>query len=220
MTPIEPQRRKLTSAVVPALAAAGLAGLAALFVVGRQASVPDISGAPPPPGCIVDGAETVGGPISLLDVNGSPVTEADFSSGPAIVYFGFTHCPDICPTTLYALAEALALPGGFDVQPIMITVDPIRDTPAAMRAYVGTEGFPAGLVGLSGSEAQLEPIKRAFGVVARQSPRDGTDDYSVDHTSFLYVMDETWTTRSRMLSVGASPADIAACISAGLSRPH
>ena len=74
-------------------------------------------------------------------------TQADFAGEPAVIYFGFTHCPDICPTSMYTLAEALAEPDGYDVQPILITVDPERDTPARMGEYTRTQGFPPGLVG-------------------------------------------------------------------------
>src|SRR6185295_12855525 len=132
----------------------------------------------------------------LVDSNGAHVTQADFAGQPAIVYFGFTHCPDACPTTMYTLAEALAEPGGYDVQPVLITVDPERDTAAVMGQYVHTEGFPAGLVGLTGSSAQIEAAKRGFRVYATRAPIEGApaDVYNVDHTSFLYVLDRNWRT--------------------------
>src|SRR5262245_22102059 len=97
---VEQPRRRLTSAIVPALAIAGVAGLVALLAVGRfrESAV-----AAAPEGCILEGAELVGGPISLVDARRQPVTEADFAGAPAILYFGFTHCPDVCPTTMYAL---------------------------------------------------------------------------------------------------------------------
>jgi protein SCO1/2 len=127
----------------------------------------------------------------------------------------------VCPTTLYTLGEALRAPGGYDIQPIMITVDPSRDTPALMNAYVETEGFPEGLVGLSGSQAEVEAAISSFKAVARRAPIQGGSaaEYNMDHTSFLYVMDENWRLRAKMLSIGAQPADVAACIAAGLGAP-
>jgi protein SCO1/2 len=215
--PVEQPRRKLTGAIVPALAAAGLAGLATMLVVG----MPDPAKiAAPPEGCILEGAEQVGGPIALVDSNNQPITQADFASAPTILYFGFTHCPDICPTTMYALAEALRLPGGFDVQTALITVDPERDVPEIMGAYVQTDGFPDGLVGLSGSPAQISAVADAFRVVRQKRPIEGApaDVYNVDHSSFLYVMDLQWRTRAVIPTQGRSPQEIAACIKAGLER--
>lgn len=208
-------RRNLTSAIVPALAAAGLAGLATMLIVSRQGD----AGTAPPEGCILENIDAVGGPISLVDANGQAVTQADFSSGPAVVYFGFTHCPDVCPTTLYALGEALRLPGGFDVQPIFITVDPARDTPDVIDAYAHTSGFPAGLAGLTGSEAQIRAAASAFRTsYARVPVADSALSYTMDHQSLLYVMDEDWVTRAAIPTIGQSPEAIAACISAGLTR--
>lgn len=203
---------------MPALAAAGLAGLAAMLIVGRPGSHAAVGD--PPQGCILEGAELIGGPIALVDTRNDPVTEADFSDQPSILYFGFTHCPDICPTTMYALAEALRQPDGYDIRPVLISLDPARDTPQVLDAYVHTEGFPEGLVGLTGSQAQVDAATRAFRVVAQKAPIAGApaDVYNVDHSSFLYVMDQAWHTRAVMPTQGRTPQDIAACIAAGLDR--
>lgn len=217
--PVEQPRRKLTGAVVPALAAAGLAGLAAMLIVGRIGGG-DESVAAAPEGCILENADAVGGPISLADVNNQPVTQADFAGEPAIVFFGFTHCPDICPNAMYLLSSALEQPNSYDVQSILVTVDPERDTPAAMRAYVGTDGFPAGLVGLTGSQAQIDAAADAFRVVHQKRPIEGApaDVYNVDHTGFFYVLDGEWRTKAIMPSQGRTPEQLAACIRAGLER--
>lgn len=216
--PVETPRRNLTGAVVPAVAAAALAGVIAITLVGRTAGVKHA--ATPPENCILQGADAVGGPIALQDSNGSTVTQADFAGAPAVVYFGFTHCPDICPTTMYTLAEALAQPGGYDVTPILISVDPERDTPQVMGAYARTDGFPSGLVGLTGTRAQVDAAERAFRVYAARADIEGAgpDVYNVDHSSFLYVMDAHWRTRAIVNTTQANPAQMAACIAAGLDQ--
>jgi protein SCO1/2 len=227
---VETPRRNLTGAVVPALAAAGLAGLAALLLVGQNRFTPETA---TPRDCILENADAVNGPIDLVDGNGARITQADFAGQPAVLYFGFTHCPDVCPSSMYALAEALALPGGYDVQSILVSVDPERDTPQTIQAYARTEGFPPGLVGLSGSVAQVDAAERSFHVYSARSPIEGApaDTYNVDHSSLLYVLDGQWRTRSivqtmrrsnendpRSPMVAVPPETIAACIAAGLER--
>jgi len=214
---IETPRRNLTGAIVPALAAAALAGLGAMYLVG----LPDQRGATgAPPGCILNNLDTVGGPLALLDVNGQAVTQSDLASaGPSVLYFGFTHCPDVCPTALYALGAALSAPDGYDIQPVMVSLDPERDTPEIMDSYSKTDGFPAGLVGLTGSTQQVAAAARAYGVQYRKAPIEGDPDaYNVDHTSFFYIVDEKWKTRGQMISFGATPESINACISAALAE--
>ena len=215
MSPAEKPRRNLTGPVVPAVAAAALAAVLALVVVGQKSGPRQVS-----TDCVLAGSATMGGPISLIDVDGAAVTQADFKDQPSLVYFGYTHCPDVCPTTLYTVAQALREPGGYDVQPIMITVDPARDTPAVMRQYVHSGGFPAGLIGLTGSQAQVDAAANAFKVFHQNHPIEGApaDAYNVDHSSLLYVMDKQWRTRAVINSVHTSPADIAQCIAAGLER--
>jgi protein SCO1/2 len=229
---VETPRRNLTGAIVPALAVAALAGLGALVLVGGQGGGQK-SAAAAPVDCILENADGVGGPIDLVDGNGARVTQADFAGQPAVLYFGFANCPDVCPTSMYTLAQALALPGGYDVQAILVTVDPARDTPALMQDYAGTDGFPPGLIGLSGSIEQIDAAKRAFQVYAAPAPVEGAPagQYNVDHSSFLYVLDGEWRTRAIVPTMrreaGGDPASpmaatppetIAACIAAGLER--
>lgn len=227
--PVETPRRNLTGAVVPAVAAAALAAVGALLIVGQNGN-----GAPNlPEGCILQNADALNGPIDLVDANGTRVTQADFAGQPAVIYFGFTHCPDVCPTSMYVLAEALAQEGAHDVQTILITVDPERDTPEVMGAYVRTSGFPPGLVGLTGSPAQVDAAKQAFHVYASRAAGSGAaeDAYSVDHSSFLYVLDGQWRTVAAMATmtradpndprspmIPAPPEDIRTCIAAGLEQ--
>ncbi|MEZ5960776.1 MAG: SCO family protein [Hyphomonadaceae bacterium] len=228
--PVETPRRNLTGAVVPAVAVAGLAALGAMLLVGTNG---DGKQAALPRDCIMENVDAVGGPIELADSNGARVTQADFAGEPAIIYFGFTNCPDICPTSMYAVGEALAQPGGYDVQPILITVDPERDTPQRMGEYARTEGFPPGLVGLSGTPEQINAAASAFQVHHSRSPIAGapTNVYNVDHSSLLYVVDRNWRTVSIIQTmnradpmdpssplVPVAPESIAACIAAGLER--
>ncbi|MFT3726947.1 MAG: SCO family protein [Terricaulis sp.] len=215
MSPAEKPRRNLTGAVVPAVAAAALAAVLALVLVGQKNGQRQVS-----TDCVLQGSESMGGPISLVDTNGARVTESDFKDQPSVVYFGFTHCPDACPTTMYSLARALQEPGGYDIQPILITVDPARDTPTVLKQYVHSGGFPAGLVGLTGSQAQVDAAAAAFKAFHQARPIEGApaDAYNVDHSSLLYVMDRHWRTRAIISSVHATPADIAQCIAAGLER--
>lgn len=217
--PVETPRRNLTGAVVPAVAAAALAAVGTLLLVGRNGGE-EAPETPVVENCIIEGADVVNGPIELLDSNGATVTQADFAGEPAVVYFGFTHCPDICPTSMYTLAAALAEPGGYDVQPILISLDPERDTPEVMGAYVQTGGFPPGLVGLTGSRAQVDAAKASFHVYSARAPIEGApeDVYNVDHSSFLYVLDGQWRTRSIVNTVQATPQQVAQCIAAGLER--
>lgn len=230
---VETPRRNLTGAIVPALAVAALAGLGALMLVGGQNGGQKAASAAPID-CILENADGVGGPIDLVDGNGARITQADFAGQPVVLYFGFAHCPDVCPTSMYTLAEALALPGGYDVQAVLVTVDPARDTPAVMQAYAGTEGFPPGLIGLSGSIDQIDAAKRSFQVYAAPAPVEGAPagEYNVDHSSFLYVLDGQWRTRAIVPTMrrqaggdptspltATPPETIAACIAAGLERP-
>lgn len=227
--PVETPRRNLTGAIVPALAAAGLAALGALVLVSRNGGDQEQAADLGP--CIIENADGVGGPIELTDSNGARVTEADFAGEPAVLYFGFTHCPDVCPGTMYTLAEALALDEGYDVQPILVTVDPARDTPEVMGQYASTGGFPPGLVGLSGSEAQIDAAKRSFQAYASRGQGNADGSYNVDHSSLLYVLDRQWRTVSiiptmaradptdpRSPFVATPPQQVAACIAAGLER--
>lgn len=217
--PPETPRRNLTGAMIPALAAAALAAVGAMLLAGRIGPE-KAAGTPVVENCILEGAEEVGGPIALQDANGAAVTQADFAGEPAVVYFGFANCPDICPTTMYTLAEALEQPGGYDVQTIIVSLDPERDTPQVMGAYARTNGFPPGLVGLTGSRAQIDAAKAAFHVYSQRAEIEGapTGVYNVDHSSFLYVMDPEWRTRSIVNTARATPEQMAACITAGLER--
>lgn len=141
----------------------------------------------------------IGGPISLIDHTGKRVTEADFQGRPALVYFGFTYCPDVCPLALTTLAASYRkLPEGKTIpQTLLISVDPERDTPEALATYVSSNAFPQGLVGLTGTDAEIRAAADAFKAdYSRIEQPESLSEYTMDHTSLIYVMDGDWKIRS------------------------
>jgi protein SCO1/2 len=135
------------------------------------------------------GGPVVGGPFALVDGDGHTVTDKDFRGKYMLVYFGYTYCPDVCPTTLNAVAEALDKLGkqAERLQPLFITVDPRRDTPAVMKQY--TASFTPRLVGLSGTPEQIAAVAKEYHVYyAEHRTGPGPNDYSMDHSSILYLM--------------------------------
>jgi protein SCO1/2 len=137
----------------------------------------------------------IGGPIRLIDETGAEVTEETFKGRPTLVYFGFTYCPDVCPMTLVTLDQAYKqLPEGMEApQTLLISVDPERDTPEAMAAYVGNDAFPDGLKGLTGTPEAVRAAADAFKAdYARVDAPESFTEYTMDHTSIIYMMDENW----------------------------
>jgi protein SCO1/2 len=157
-------RRILALIAVLALALAGLAGLAA-----RQLMSDDASQA------------SVGGPFELIDTSGATVNQDVLKGKWSVVFFGFTQCPDICPTTLFELGqvETLLGPRADKVQAVLISVDPDRDTPRQMAAYVANPSFPKRLIALTGSAAQVDRAAKAYRVFY-QKVGEGPD-YTVNH---------------------------------------
>jgi len=135
------------------------------------------------------GKALVGGPFELVGKDGKTVTDQDFRGRHMLVFFGYTHCPDICPAELQVMSAALdALGSDADkVVPIFITLDPVRDTPEAVTAYV--ENFGPNFVGLSGSPEAIAKVAKAYRVSYQKFQDDKTgDNYSVDHSALLYLM--------------------------------
>lgn len=132
----------------------------------------------------------VGGPFALEDAQGQTVTDQHFRGKWMLVYFGYTFCPDVCPTTLTNIAQALVqLRGNANaLAPIFITIDPKRDTPKVIGDYV--KAFDPRIVGLTGSEAQIAKVAQEYHVYYAKQPNsgDGKNDYLVDHSSFVYLM--------------------------------
>ena len=131
----------------------------------------------------------IGGPFALTDTGGKPFIDKDLRGSYAVLYFGYTFCPDVCPTTLNQLAEALDRlgPKAKLVRPVFITIDPRRDTPGVMKQYV--QAFSPDLIGLTGTEAQIGAVAREFRVYyAPHRTGDGPNDYTMDHSSVLYLI--------------------------------
>jgi protein SCO1 len=130
----------------------------------------------------------IGGPFALTDQNGKTVTDKSLKGKPTLIFFGYTHCPDVCPTSLFEISEVLRAMGN-DVDKVnayFISVDPERDTPATMKDYLSS--FDPHLEGLSGDPAETTKVLTSYRVYAKKVPtKDG--DYTMDHTALIYLMD-------------------------------
>jgi protein SCO1 len=133
-------------------------------------------------------ASAIGGPFRLTDQDGKTVTDADLKGKWSLIYFGYTHCPDACPTALNDIAIALDQlgPKREVVRPVFITVDPERDTPATLKAYV--TAFDAPILALTGTPDEIAQAAKGYRVYYAKHPEAG-GDYSMDHSSVIYVMD-------------------------------
>jgi protein SCO1/2 len=131
----------------------------------------------------------IGGPFRLEDQTGAAMTDQDMKGRPYLVFFGYTHCPDVCPTTLFELSEVLkALGKDADrAGALFITVDPERDTPAVLKDYLSN--FDPHLRGLTGDPASIAAALKAYRVYAKKIPL-GDGDYTMDHTAVVYLMDK------------------------------
>ncbi|SFN80465.1 protein SCO1/2 [Bradyrhizobium sp. Ghvi] len=130
----------------------------------------------------------IGGPFQLTDQNGKAVTEKSLKGKPTLIFFGYTHCPDVCPTSLFEMSEVLRAMGkdADKVNAVFISVDPERDTPATMKEYLSS--FDPHLEGLSGDPAETAKVITSYRVYAKKVPtKDG--DYTMDHTALIYLMD-------------------------------
>lgn len=132
--------------------------------------------------------EPVGGPFALIDHTGTARTEQDFRGKLLLVYFGFTYCPDVCPADLQNIGLALDQLGtaGGRVQPLFVTLDPERDTPAHLADYV--PAFHPRLIGLTGDDAAIRAAADAYKVYYAKVTNEGGNDYTLDHTAFIYLM--------------------------------
>ena len=135
------------------------------------------------------GQALVGGPFTLTDHTGKRVTDQDFRGRFMLVFFGFTFCPDVCPTALQVMAAALDKigPKAEQITPVLITVDPERDTPEQMASYV--KSFHPRLVGLTGSPEEIEAVAKAYRAYFKRVPDPkSSGGYTIDHSAIIYVM--------------------------------
>ena len=193
-------RRILALIAVLALALAILTGLAVRKgVLGPQAQ------------------SAVGGPFQLVDSTGRTVDQDLLKGKWSVVFFGYTHCPDVCPTTLFAMGqvEPLMGPAASKLQTVFVSVDPERDTPAQLSAYVKNSAFPKRLIGLTGSPAQVEAAAKAYHVYYQKAGEGA--DYTVNHAAYSYLMNP----RGRfacVLPYGQTPEQTAGKITAAIKR--
>jgi protein SCO1/2 len=157
-----------------------LAGLAIflgvfLYATGRFGNAP--------------GPSAIGGPFSLIDQHGKAVTDQDLKGHPALVFFGYTHCPDVCPTTLFDVSEMLRAlgPDAGRASALFITVDPERDTAPVIKDYLSS--FDPHLRGATGEPKAVEAAEKAYRVYAKKVPGEN-GDYGMDHTALVYLMDK------------------------------
>ncbi|MBP0464382.1 SCO family protein [Roseomonas sp. PWR1] len=157
----------------------------------------------------------LGGPFTLVDHTGRTVTDRDFAGRAVLLYFGYAYCPDVCPTELGTIAAALDAmgPAGERVTPVFITIDPERDTQAALADYVSR--FHPRMVGLTGTPEQIAQAARAYRVYyAKVRPRD-MGDYLMDHSSFIYFIGPDGRVRS-LFRPETTPEAIAGAVAAQL----
>jgi len=166
------------------------AGAAAILLLAGGALTVRTYMAPPAPRATSVGEADIRSEFALMDHTGRAVTEADFAGRWQLVFFGFTHCPDICPTTLAYMASVLDLlgPQADRVAPLFITVDPVRDTVPVMAEYVSA--FHPRLDGLTGTEAQVAEAAQAFRTwYERVEEKTAPDGYMMAHAGHIYLMD-------------------------------
>jgi protein SCO1/2 len=164
---------------------------------------------------LISGRGPVGGPFELTDQTGRRRTDADFRGKLVVLYFGYTYCPDVCPTELQSISLALDKLGAMAeaVQPVFITVDPERDTPARLAAFVSS--FHPRLIGLTGSVAEIRKTAIAYRTFFVKNSAAASGEYSVDHTGFIYLIGKDGRYLG-FLPPGVTPDEIADAVRARL----
>ena len=156
---------------------------------------------------VSSGTALIGGPFQLVSQDGRTVDQSVLNGKWSAVFFGYTYCPDVCPTTLQTLAQAKAGLGGAakDLQVVFISIDPDRDTPAQMKAYLASPAFPQPTLGLTGSAAQVAAAAKAYRVYYQ---KQGTGEgYAVNHSSIIYLMNPGGKF-DRVIAQSLTPAEI------------
>jgi protein SCO1/2 len=172
----------------------GAAALTAALLLGARATLGSADeGATPSAAELMDALMwnhgPIGAPFDLTDQNGRRRTDREFRGKLLVLYFGYTYCPDVCPTDLMAISSAIHLlgPAGNNVQPIFITVDPQRDTVEHLREYVST--FHPRLIGLTGSVHDIRTLALAYKVYYAKIAAEHSEAYAIYHTGFIYLVD-------------------------------
>ena len=188
-----------------------IAALAIAAAAGLYAIRGDLFDRPPEPSLI-------GGPFQMVDQTGKPVDQAILEGKWSAVFFGFTYCPDVCPATLQALSAAVPLLTPAEakkLQIVFVSVDPGRDTPAQVKAYLDAQRLPAGTIGLTGTQAQVDATAKVYRVV-HQKVGEGAD-YTMNHSTAVYLMDPKGRFDS-VLAYGLTPPQMAELISKAMRR--
>ena len=170
--------------------------------------------------CATRTSAQIGGPISMINQDGVAVTEADFSDRYSLIFFGFAYCPDVCPFTLNKLKHAIDnLPDDVEKpRTILISVDPERDTPEALKTYLSNEDFPAISAGLTGSEEQISEAAENFVAYYKRIDDDiSAAGYTMSHSSLIYMMDKDWKLKT-FFTHEARPDDITSCMAGFLPK--
>ncbi len=168
-----PQSRTLAIRAIATVVAIAVLGLVALMLTSSRER---------------PRAALIGGAFSLEDGAGKTVSDQTLRGRPFLVYFGYTHCPDVCPTELARISDVLGQMGDKSIPALFITVDPERDTPKLMQEYVSS--FNPAIIGLSGSRQAIDAAEKTFRVFARKGEAQADGDYSMDHSSIVYLMDK------------------------------
>jgi cytochrome oxidase Cu insertion factor (SCO1/SenC/PrrC family) len=189
-------------------------GLAAftLFPAARERLLPSVN-------VRAVGQALVGGPFTLTDHTGKRVTDQDFRGKFVLMFFGFTNCPDVCPTALQVMAAALDKlgPNAERITPVLVSIDPEHDTPALLAAYVVS--FHPRLVGLTGSQSEIDAVAKAYRVYVKKVPDPkSTAGYTMDHSSIIYVMGPDGSYRAHFTHA-TSPDTMAERLAGMLQRP-
>lgn len=193
--------------IITLAAALGLSGLIAYAQIAAYrahgSSVQQVAGSP------------IGGPFTLVDQHGKPFTDRDLAGHYALIYFGYTFCPAVCPMELQTMTIALKTLGasGNAILPVFITVDPARDTQSVMANYVPQ--FSPRLIGLTGTQAQIDTVLKDYHVYARKAIDPKMSDYTVDHSSYIYFIGPDGVLLDTF-GAGSKPDEIVAAVKRSL----
>jgi protein SCO1/2 len=187
-----------------------------LISLGLAANLTACAPKPAPQPQAQASSAAIGGPFQLVDQDGRAVDQSVLHGKWSVVFFGYTFCPDFCPTTLTTLGKAMDElgPKAKDAQVVFITVDPARDTPAALKTYLSSRVFPKNIMGLTGTQAQVAQVAKEY-VVYYQKEGSGPG-YTMDHSTALYLMDPQGHYRG-VIADGLTPDQYAKAISAAMT---